>query len=275
MESAGVLDARMQQLGRQRSHHCGRRLATAGSGRLESVRLKLLGRRQNGTVQISGTSFSNFLVPGDDTSYDPDFLDDQSLRQGKGHTVLQLESYQVSVIPFLHLRRLKEELNDQFRCSHPSIHPSMTLSKLRNLQKDLREITLTMPELDISTVAMAWAYFEKLLLSDRVRKGNRKLLVGACLVLAFKFNQHGDRALLRRLAGCIRGLDRKDQLNLDALQGAELQVFVWLQFGLHLPGAAVLPHLRRSLKDLGTSLDEYYGSCQSWRVLDDQSADPL
>ncbi|CAE8680749.1 unnamed protein product [Polarella glacialis] len=54
---------------------------------------------------------------------------------GKNHTVLRLEAYQVSVIPFVRPRRLKEELNDQFRCSHPKIHPSMTLSKLRNLLK--------------------------------------------------------------------------------------------------------------------------------------------
>ena len=87
---------------------------------------------------------------------------------------------EVSIVPFIRARRLKDELNDQFRCSnsamlqlyhdfsfpeigdltmeqsknvlfrfdvpeknipdgvslgHPQIHPSLTLSKLRNLQK--------------------------------------------------------------------------------------------------------------------------------------------
>ncbi|CAE8614794.1 unnamed protein product [Polarella glacialis] len=79
--------------------------------------------------------YAEYLVPTVGGTYDPDFLDNQSLRQGKNHTVLRLEAYQVSVIPFVRPRRLKEELNDQFRCSHPKIHPSMTLSKLRNLLK--------------------------------------------------------------------------------------------------------------------------------------------
>jgi len=216
--------------------------------------------RRSSTDQAPSTSFSSYLVPSSGELYDPDFLDDQSLRQGKHHTVLQLESYQVSVIPFVRPRRLKEELNNQFRCRHPEIHPSITLSKLRNLQKDLREITVTVPQLDASTVAMAWVYFEKLVLGDHVRKGNRKLLAGACLVLAFKFNQHDQRAVMRDLACCIRKLDRKDQLDLEALRDAELQVFVWLQFGLHLRRDAVLPHLHRTLKDMGQTLDEYYGT---------------
>merc|ERR1711972_1246323 len=99
--------------------------------------------------------YQQHLVPsksGKYGKYDPNFLDDQSLRQGKHHTVLRLEAYQVSVIPFVRPRHLKEELNDQFRLSHPQIHPSLTLSKLRNLQKDLREIVLVLPVLDISTV---------------------------------------------------------------------------------------------------------------------------
>merc|ERR1712050_335455 len=98
------------------------------------------------------------------------------------HTVLQLDGYHVSFIPFVRRRRLREELNDQFRSCHPNIHPSITLSKLRNLQRDLRAITLEVHELELTTVAIACALFEKLVLSDRVRKPNRKLLAGACLV---------------------------------------------------------------------------------------------
>jgi len=199
-------------------------------------------------------------VPTDVSRYNPNFLDDQSLRQGKHHTVLRLEAYQVSVIPFVRPRRLKEELNDQFRTSHPGMHPSITLSKLRNLQKDLREITLVIPELDISTVALAWVYFEKLVLGDHVRKHNRKLLAGACLVLAFKFNQHGDRALVKQLAACIRKLDRSDQLNLAALHDAELKVFLCLEFSLQVGYDACSPHLHRFLRDLGTNSGEYYGT---------------
>lgn len=215
-------------------------------------------------LEVTGTSYADLLLPHKLGQYNPDSLDDQSLRQGKHHTVMHLESYHVSVIPFVRPKRLKEELNGQFRASHPQIHPSITLSKLRNLQKDLREITLAVPELDIACVAIGWAYFEKLVLSDRVRKANRKLLAGACLVLAWKFHQQVDQRdrddLFMRLAACIRRLDRKDQLSLSALQDAQLQVFVWLEFSLHIPRSEVLPHLQRMMKDLGILPLDYYGT---------------
>jgi len=229
-------------------------------------------RRRQSRQLVTGISYASSLKQSDGDSYNPDFLDDQSLRQGKHHTVLSLEAYQVSVIPFVRPRRLKEELNAQFRALHPTIHPSLTLSKLRNLQKDLREMTLVLPELDISTVAMAWVFFDKLVLGHHVQKANRKLLAGACLVLAFKFNQHGDRALLRRLAACIRKLDRKDQLNLDDIHDAELKVFVWLEFGLHLPWKAVIPHMKRFLKDLGISFPEYLAE-SSWCLQEEDQKD--
>jgi len=210
---------------------------------------------------VRGKSYASCLEPSAAScEYDPNFLDDRTLRQGKNHTVLRLEAYQVSVIPFVRPRRRKEELNDQFRTSHPQLHPSMTLSKLRNLQKDLRDIAMTNADVDLSTVALAWVYFEKLVLGDVVRKHNRKLLAGACLVLAFKFNQETDRSSVRRLATCIRKLDRKDQLNLAALNDAELKVFVWLKFYLHINQEQAMPHLHRLLKDSGTTYDGYYGS---------------
>merc|ERR1719329_1553599 len=143
---------------------------------------------RRGKQKFGGISYSSFLVRSDH-QYDPNFLDDLPQRRGKHHTVMRLEAYQVSVIPFLRPQRLKEELNDQFRLNHPNIHPSVTLSKLRNLQKDLLGILKQLPVLDVSTVAIAWAYFEILVLADRVRKGNRKLIAGACLILAYKFHQ--------------------------------------------------------------------------------------
>lgn len=61
---------------------------------------------------------------------------------------------------------------------------------------------------------------------DCVRKASPKLLAGACLVLAFKFHQRGDREKIRRLAAEIRKMDRKDRLQWEDLHEAELKVFV-------------------------------------------------
>lgn len=230
-------------------------------------------RRSANMVQVRGTSYAQFLVPSVGGTYDPDFLDDQSLRQGKNHTVLRLEGYHVSILPFVRARRLRDELNDQFRCSHPHIHPSLTLSKLRNLQKDLREITERMHELDVCSVALAWVYFEKLVLKDCVRKASRKLLAGACLVLAFKFHQRGDREKIRRLAAEIRKMDRKDRLQWEDLHEAELKVFVWLEFSLHVPASEVMPHLQRIMKDLGMSWQEIGEAGQAGLQKPDDDAD--
>jgi len=239
---------------------------------LTGKRWWLWSRRAANVVQVKGTSYAKFLVPSVGGSYDPDFLDDQSLRQGKNHTVLRLDGYQVSIIPFVRARRLKDELNDQFRCSHPQIHPSLTLSKLRNLQKDLREITQTMHDLDVCSVALAWVYFEKLVLKDYVRKASRKLLAGACLVLAYKFHQRGDREKIRKLAGEIRKMDRKDRLQWEDLHEAELKVFVWLEFSLHVPASEVMPHVHRIMKDLGMTSQEI-GEAGSMPRYSDDDAD--
>merc|ERR1712206_37344 len=74
---------------------------------------------------------------------------------------------------------------------HPELDVSITMSKLRNLQKDLFDITTKVPSLEMATVALAWVYFEMLLKNGHIIKSNRKLFGGACLVLAYKFNQDG------------------------------------------------------------------------------------
>jgi len=88
-------------------------------------------------------------------------------------------------------------------------------------------------------------------------------------VLAFKFHQETDQSSVKRLATCIRKLDRKDQLNLAALNDAELKVFVWLKFYLHIGQDQAMPHLQRLLKDSGTTYDGYYGSDVAGVVLDE------
>ena len=58
---------------------------------------------------------------------------------------------------------LKRELNEHFRSRHPTIDPSITLSKIRKVKTDLLAISEEL-DLEISTAALAYAYFEKLIL---------------------------------------------------------------------------------------------------------------
>jgi hypothetical protein len=51
--------------------------------------------------------------------------------QGKDRTVLNLPFYMASIIPYVHKKDLKRQLNRQFIAKHPDIVPDLTLSKLR------------------------------------------------------------------------------------------------------------------------------------------------
>jgi hypothetical protein len=194
-------------------------------------------------------------------------MDDQFKHSHK-YTYLKLPSYHCSVIPLVRPKRLKEELNDQFREAYPWLNTTVTLSKLRNLKKDLFAIAMEHKACDVSTVAMAWVYFEHLVFrKNLVHKGNRKQLAGTCLVLAYKFNEpesieHDDaRDSLKTLASLIRKLDRKDPLDFEDITAGELEVFAELDFTLHLAPAQVYPHINEAMQNASTDYNIYYEFC--------------
>ena len=96
--------------------------------------------------------------------------------------------YTFSVIRYANQKTLKNELNEDFAESHPWIPPSLTLSKIRNLKRETLEYWKK-HDLEISTLALAVVYFEKLIIRKLVIKSNRKLKFATCLLLAFKFNE--------------------------------------------------------------------------------------
>ena len=66
--------------------------------------------------------------------------------------------------------------------------PSLTLSKIRSLKQQALAAAVR-AKLEISTVALAIVYFERLCLDCRVDKSNRRLSFAACLLLAIKINE--------------------------------------------------------------------------------------
>ena len=95
--------------------------------------------------------------------YDPTWLDDPNIKSGKHRTVMNLPCFMGTVIGWVKEKELRKELNQQFRIKHEWLHPSLTLSKIRKI-KQLMIAVLKENTLEVSTVALACIYFEKLIL---------------------------------------------------------------------------------------------------------------
>lgn len=150
---------------------------------------------------------------------------------------------------------LKKELNEKFRKMHPNVHPSLTLSQIRNLKGTLLRIA-TEEGLELVTVARAYAFIEKLILKRVLTKLNRRVVGGCCIILAAKATDtkatnYGK--LLDRLSSEL-AISRKELVDL------EFPVLASLQFRLQIPEKQFGAHLGRILQSLDYSnLQEYLG----------------
>lgn len=187
--------------------------------------------------------------------YDPFFLDDPELRTGKHKTVIALPGYLGSLVHFIRAEDLKKELNDQFRQIHPTLEPSLTLSKIRKLKIYLIKAA-EQTGVELSTVAKAFTFFEKLVLKGLVGKANRKLVGATCLLLATKANDSKDvdmPALFQALS------EHLDSSRAEVLS-SEFPVLAALEFDLFPAQQEYLPHLDRILTSLDYSnIQEYLG----------------
>ncbi|KAG0253470.1 CDK5 and ABL1 enzyme substrate 1 [Mortierella polycephala] len=226
---------------------------------------------------------SNALDPEtqDSSSYDPYYLDDPELKTGKNRTVISLACYMGSVIQYTRPSDLKRELNEHFRSRHPDIDPSITLSKIRKIKSDLLVISEEL-DLEISTAALAYAYFEKLILkgtwtgkegnslsaessSSPVTKENRKLMACVCLLLAYKVNEP------KRPPGEFSVLMKQMTKHMDVavkdIKEHEFQVFSLLDFNLYLPRQEFLPHFEQILyRQDYINVQEYLGEDEFYSV---------
>lgn len=113
--------------------------------------------------KLDAESYGHLLMPGDSIVYNADMLDDPDLNAGINKSIIALPSYIVSVIPYSKPSELRKELNDQFRQEHPYLDSSISLSKIRNLKTDMLNVGI-LADLEMSTVAKAYTFFEKLTL---------------------------------------------------------------------------------------------------------------
>ena len=186
-----------------------------------------------------------------DNDYDPIKLDDPQIRQGKHRIVKSLDGYYFSVLPYTKKKDLKAELNEVFREKNPYLPASMTLSKIRNLKREVLDIAKRL-NIELSTVALSYVYFEKLVLKRVVEKANRKLVMSVCLLLALKFNE-STGANAGRIKSLLEEIDRVQGLSPKQVLTAEFAVFSHLLFRLNVSNKLWMAHLKRLLKAPNTA----------------------
>ncbi|XP_037539986.1 CDK5 and ABL1 enzyme substrate 2 [Nematolebias whitei] len=175
----------------------------------------------------------------DATDYDPNLLSDPQWPCGKHKRVLIFASYMTTVIEYVKPSDLKKDMNETFREKFP--HITLTLSKIRSLK---REMTTVGEDCGLQPVAiaMAFVYFEKLVLQGRLNKQNRKLVSAACILLAAKISSDLKKLEVKQL---IDKLEERFRISRKELISFEFIILVALEMALYLPESKVLPHYRR------------------------------
>ncbi|KAM4610935.1 CDK5 and ABL1 enzyme substrate 2 [Polymixia lowei] len=175
----------------------------------------------------------------DTGEYDPNLLSDPQWPCGRHKRVLIFASYVTTVIDYVKPSDLKKDMNETFREKFP--HIKLTLSKIRSLKREMRAVSEECC-LQPVTIAMAFVYFEKLVLEGRLNKQNRKLVAAACVLLAAKISSDLRKSEVRQL---IDKLEERFRINQRELIPLEFPVLVALEMGLYLPESKVMPHYRR------------------------------
>ncbi|KAM4728885.1 CDK5 and ABL1 enzyme substrate 1 isoform 2-T2 [Anableps anableps] len=180
---------------------------------------------------------------GDFREYDPNLLDDPQWPCGKHKRVLIFPSYMTTVIEYVKPFDLKKDMNETFKEKFP--HIRLTLSKIRSLKREIKKLAQDECGYEEPTVAMAFVYFEKLVLQGKLNKQNRKLCAGACVLLAAKIGGDLKKHEVKLL---IDKLEERFRVNRRELIAFEFPVLVALEFNLHLPEHEIMPHYRRLLQ---------------------------
>uniref|UniRef100_A0A3Q4GKU0 Cdk5 and Abl enzyme substrate 2a n=1 Tax=Neolamprologus brichardi TaxID=32507 RepID=A0A3Q4GKU0_NEOBR len=171
--------------------------------------------------------------------YDPNLLSDPQWPCGRHKRVLIFASYVTTVIEYVKPSDLKKDMNETFKEKFP--HIKLTLSKIRSLKREMRAVSEECG-LQPVTIAMAFVYFEKLVLQGRLNKQNRKLVAAACVLLAAKISSDLRKPEVKQL---IDKLEERFRINRRELIPLEFPVLVALEMGLYLPESKVMPHYRR------------------------------
>lgn len=206
-------------------------------------------------------SYAKLLVPSHSLEKKPPenfhqiVLDDPALITGKHKTIIALPYFMSSIIQYSRPSDLKRELNEQYRQLHPDLDPSLTLTQIRKVKKNILLSALEM-DLELSSIAKAYVYFEKLILKKAVNKYNRRLIGATCLFLATKVNDPKEVSYSQLL----KVLNKIMDVSPKEIRENEFNVFVSLEFVLYVPLWEVRPQFERlvtSSECSNVDMDDY------------------
>ncbi|CCW62274.1 unnamed protein product [Phytomonas sp. EM1] len=215
--------------------------------------------------------------------YNAFFLDTGNITGGERRKkLIVLPSYRTSVISFVDKKILKKDLNNNFYVQHPELEVrGVKLTHLRKIKNELLVYALEENSpLELTTVAHAYWYFERLVVQGMVSKANRKVILAACALLAIKFLETGDvskklqyfRNRWRRfhlVSSGILGEGEEDEIEEDEenvkvdwgqVERNEFPVYVGLDFTLmqDLGSNVIATHIERLLQQINVTSQEYY-----------------
>ena len=119
-------------------------------------------------------------------------------------------------------------------------------------------------EVDLSTVAFATCYFERLIMSLKVNHNTATPVAAACVLLSVKFNESGvtTGAMSRKVNFVLQHLSDVLQVPRKRVLAAEWHVYVALKFRLAADPAIAMQHVVRYLTAFNLTPLEYFSRQQ-------------
>ncbi|KAJ2838127.1 hypothetical protein J3B01_001635 [Coemansia erecta] len=126
-------------------------------------------------------------------------LDDPGLQKGIHRAMAGLTEYMGTIFDNVKADDQRQEGSERPRDGHSEIvADSPTFEQIRRLRAYMLRVTREQ-DLELSTAATGWVYFEKLILKGYAVKDNRKLVAAVCLLLALKINESREVSISRSL----------------------------------------------------------------------------
>jgi len=174
--------------------------------------------------------------------YNPLFLNKVEVTKHKFS--VDLPCHKGSVIAYAKQSERKETLDAVWAQRHTWLKTNLKFSNIRGMKKKMFDIALD-KGLEISSVAYAYVFFEKLILKNMVTKDNYKILAAACLLLAVKFDAPLVFTELTNLhKDILQEFHEGFAISVKDLLQTEFHVFRALRFSLNVKNREILPHLR-------------------------------